>query len=411
MKKAFNITYGVFKIVSIFCWFLLLFLMTINFQDEIDQLFEIFFYYSIGLGIIFRHKFNINFEIVVLLLFANIYYFIFIDYNGFHPWSYTRVWTGASMMYFAGKMFMTQQTKKYFPILLLTFALGLFTYASLNMHLYITGDTPDGARVAYDFWAGHPIGATLMAAYYIAIGSLLFYALFYIKVKTLYINILLLVAIFIGAYHNILLSNRTYFVILFFTFIAMFPIHIVFKKKKALIELAGVALIIGIVYTIYKTDVFSIMTVIESTRWFTRMEFLVENGLTADPRFSVYRLVWPQIFTYPLGGYQMDLGGLTHAHNLWMDVLFTAGPYPFFLLIGYTVLILSTLGRVLINKQVHQDTKVILFSIYLGMHLYFMVEPILDGVPYVFSMFCIINGATYSYLRLVQTKDQIQKLI
>lgn len=361
------------------------------------------------MGIVFKHQFNINLEIVVLLLFANVYYFIFIDYNGFNPWSYTRLWTGASMMYFAGKMFMTHQTKKYFPIILLTFAVGLFTYASLNMHLYITSHTPAGTRVAYDFWAGHPIGSTLMAAYYIAIGSLLFYAIFYIKLKTIYVNIILLAAIFVGAYHNILLSNRTYFVILFFTFIAMFPIHFVFKKKKALLEFAIVALLIGVLLTIYNTDVFGIMTQIESTRWFGRMEFLVENGFIADPRFQVYGLVWPQIFMYPLGGYQMDLGGLSHAHNLWLDVLYTAGPYPFILLVSYSLLTLFTLSKVLISKHVAQDTKVILLSIYLGMHLYFMVEPILDGVPYVFSMFCILNGSTYSYIRFINLKENKQK--
>ncbi|MDO9629844.1 MAG: hypothetical protein Q7I99_08065, partial [Acholeplasmataceae bacterium] len=58
----------------------------------------------------------------------------------------------------------------------------------------------------------------------------------------------------------------------------------------------------------------------------------------------------------------------------------------------------STVARVVHSKFINKNTKVLVVSIFVAMNLHFMVEPILDGVPYLFSMFCLINGLTYQYL-------------
>jgi hypothetical protein len=169
-------------------------------------------------------------------------------------------------------------------------------------------------------------------------------------------------------------------------------------KISIMKKLIIIPIIFLVIYLVYRYDVFGVKVFIESSRWYIKILNTIENGILVDPRFTIYGLVKNQIFDYTFGGYQMDLGGLSHAHNMWLDVLYTAGIYPFFMLIAYTFMTATTIVRTIHSKFIEKNMKILILSIFIGINLHFLVEPILDGVPYWFSMFCLINGVTYQYL-------------
>ncbi|MCF7931500.1 MAG: hypothetical protein K9L02_08335, partial [Acholeplasmataceae bacterium] len=146
------------------------------------------------------------------------------------------------------------------------------------------------------------------------------------------------------------------------------------------------------------------------TLWYGRIIRTIDTGILSDGRFKVYGLIGPQLFLYPLGGYQMDIASLGYAHNLWLDVLYAVGTYGFFPLVAYTLLTFSTLGRMIASKKIDAGIKVLVTSIFIGFILNFSVEPILEGVPYIYFLFCLINGATYQYLIVRQKGITVDNL-
>ena len=125
-------------------------------------------------------------------------------------------------------------------------------------------------------------------------------------------------------------------------------------------------------------------------------------SLKEDPRKMVYQRALSQMFDYPFGGYKMSLG-LKYAHNLWIDVLYATGLIPFFFLVLYTIKSIQNIISIINNKTVDLQFKIVIFSIFSGCFLNFMVEPILEGVPFMFILFCLFNGMTRKYLDICKS--------
>lgn len=102
------------------------------------------------------------------------------------------------------------------------------------------------------------------------------------------------------------------------------------------------------------------------------------------------------MLAYPYGGSKILQGN--YAHNLWIDTINTVGIIPFYLITLYSILTMLNLIKLIKNNNIKDDIKHLLFSIYLGLSINFMLEPILEGVPYLFATMCIINGLTDRYL-------------
>ncbi|MDO9630121.1 MAG: hypothetical protein Q7I99_09505, partial [Acholeplasmataceae bacterium] len=334
-----NWIFKAFKILFIAIWMYLLLLITINFIDRINELIRIFFVYSIIFLILFKHKITFNLELVLLLLFGTSYYFMYTRYQYNLEWTHIRLWLGAPALYFAGKSFISEKTEKYFKWTLLLFAFGLFTYGFLGMLNYYTYLPPYNGVVTQDIWSGEVIGATLSGVYYTAIGSLFVYFIVNVKLKKFWYMQIVYFALFgLSIYFSIKLRNRTFFVITGIVILVGLFTNLYVYKKSIIKRLFYVPLVILFIYGIYHFNLLGVQDFITSTRWYIRVMETIDEGLLADPRFKVYGIVRDQIFLYPFGGYQMDLGGLTHAHNMWLDALHTAGVYSFFLLIAYTLM-------------------------------------------------------------------------
>ncbi|KWX87462.1 hypothetical protein AMQ83_12970 [Paenibacillus riograndensis] len=101
----------------------------------------------------------------------------------------------------------------------------------------------------------------------------------------------------------------------------------------------------------------------------------------------------------------MDIG-LNYAHNLWLDVLYSTGIIPFFLLAIFTMLCIKNVVYISKRRNVNKLFIFVIISVYAGYLLNFMVEPILEGVPYMFLSFCLLNGMIKKYFDLNKNTER-----
>lgn len=395
------------QMIVIIGWLLLLFLISLNYLNIINELMVRFLWYTGFLVIVLWHKPTFNLEFVLLLAFGTAYFFLYIQYRDYSKWTHIKYWLGAPGMYLLGKTFITQKTLSYYRWVIFAVVFGLFSYASLNMINYIYDENlGEGTRVAYDFWVGHAINAPLMGVYITGIGTLTIYNVFHLKwKKDWFIKIIQFAGLLLSIYYSIMLANRTYFLILMLLTTCLVLMEIILNFKKSIIPLLSITGAVLLIYGAYQINLFGMTQFIEGTLWFRRVIRTLDRGIWVDPRFDIYPLVWEQFKLYPLGGYQMDLGPLVYAHNLWLDVLFAVGHYPFYMITAYTALTLFTLVRMFISKHITLAIKMMALSVTLGYYINFMVEPILEGVPYIFFLICLINGATFEYVKQMNQKN------
>jgi hypothetical protein len=88
-----------------------------------------------------------------------------------------------------------------------------------------------------------------------------------------------------------------------------------------------------------------------------------DGGILNNVRFQAQRLALQQIFDYPMGGYQMNLGGLGQSHNTWLDMANAAGVIPFFAFTAYTLCSLCNLVKFIGNNYIFQKLLLTYFII------------------------------------------------
>ena len=123
-----------------------------------------------------------------------------------------------------------------------------------------------------------------------------------------------------------------------------------------------------------------------------------DGGILNNIRFKGQICAIRQLFTYPMGGYQMYLAGMQYAHNIWLDTANAAGLIPFTALVLYTLLSVYDLMKLLFKTDISQEIKYAMSGIYVAFFLYYMIEPALEAnilflIPWIF-----LNGVIYGCL-------------
>ena len=398
----------VIEIVAASLWFILLFLVSINVLYRINEAVILLLIGTFIYAIWYRHQFKINLEMLILFMFGTAYFMIYVQYMPISPRTYVMFWLGPPVMYFIGYLFLAKRNMYLMKWILFTVVFGLFTYGFLNMLPYFgdMSEYPD-IRIAYDFWEGYWVVATLEGIYFTGMASLLIYNLIHLSVKKhLLLKLINFAAIGFSTYFSILLENRTFFFLTAIVFVVVLLTELFLSKLKFYKPLIISLTFVALVYFGYQYDVFGVQSYVIATRWYRRFTNILDAGVLSDPRFPVYNLFKIQFLQYPLGGFQMDIAGLDYAHNLWIDVYYAVGIYPFILIVLYTLLTFVTMGRILVSRFIKKDMKILIFSLFIGYTINFMTEPILEGVPYIFMLFCLINGLSSKYLFLSHLKQK-----
>ncbi|MDC3423477.1 hypothetical protein NC797_03020 [Aquibacillus sp. 3ASR75-11] len=385
-------------------WLISVFLFSINLLEKGQ-------YWLIGLFItaliIINHKvskFKITIDLLLIFLFTVSYFIIFSLYRSAGMFTILVFLVGPIACFVLG-YFIVKTDYNFIVKSMITISIGLFIHGFLNMLKYfqIYGFRPSiSERIIPDIWTGVNIAATLQGTHYAIISSLLFYSIIVLKDrKHILVSSIIILATVLSAIFSFISGTRTLLVIIVINFCFSFLIY-GFQRRKNYKEFLKLLFAIlssfTVVYLIYISNTFGIKDFVLNSTWYLRSE---TNTLESDPRMLFWKTAISQMFQFPFGGYRM---GFSYAHNLWLDVLNATGLIPFFFLSIYTIKSFINLFTIIINEFVEIEFKIFIFSTFLGFVLQFMVEPILEGVPYMFLLFLLFNGMTKKYLDLCKSQ-------
>lgn len=275
---------------------------------------------------------------------------------------------------------------------LLIFALvaGFAVYGILNSYMWYAGYVVPGTRRWQDFWTGEIVPGTQHTAYYLPVLAMFVPAVVYFKEHKLKSIVLILLTAFFG-YSSLATRSRMSVVIfaLAACLQAVLFVCMDHKKVKKLVSskntwIAAFVLLLGLVVGGFLVkDAPVVVAFIENLG--------KGGGILNNVRFSAQQSALSQLFLYPMGGRQMELGR-EFCHNTWLDMANAGGVIPFFAFALYTLYTLYELLRFLFNKQMKAETKMMMTGLYTAFFLYLSVEPALDASIHLVTPWIFVNG-------------------
>ena len=93
-----------------------------------------------------------------------------------------------------------------------------------------------------------------------------------------------------------------------------------------------------------------------------------------------------------LGGSKIKNSGVGYAHDLLLDTYDEAGVFAFLALICFMISSVRTLLKCLKDMQMQLSYRTAVLSLYVAFFVEFFVEPIIQGLPWLFMLFCCVCG-------------------
>lgn len=115
----------------------------------------------------------------------------------------------------------------------------------------------------------------------------------------------------------------------------------------------------------------------------------ISYTMSASGRTELWSKSIGYIFNHPLGWNSQELG-YGYAHNLWLDTARVAGILPLIFLLIFTFLSISQIPNILKSKNYFFNINIL--STFIGLLALFFVEPIIEGLPSSFIIFCLLTG-------------------
>lgn len=291
------------------------------------------------------------------------------------------------------------EQKLYFLILLLI--IGFSIHGMLNSYMWYAGYAVPGTRRWPDFWNGNIVPGTQHAAYFMPAMAMFVPAVLYLKNKKVLNTIMIILTVFFG---YTAVSTRSRMSVLIFAIVAciQFLMYVVcewntvkklLKSKWLWIVCAG--LVTGIVAGFFLVKDTPVMSAFINNLG-------KDGGILNNVRFQAQGMALQQIFDYPMGGYQMDLGGLGQSHNTWLDIANAAGVIPFLGFTAYTVYSIFNLGKFIVRDGISTELKLMIIGVYGSFFLYFTIEPALEASIHWVTPWLFLNGLIYGKQRQVK---------
>ncbi len=287
--------------------------------------------------------------------------------------------------------------------LLVTFiAAGLLIHYALNW--YINFDSYE-FRDTIDIWSGESLAATGQAAIGCIPLALAIACIFSTCRKLFKVFAWITIVIVLG--YNLILSGRTLLLMaLILALLAFFHRFLSAKQGKmrtVLLILVGIA----IVLLIYEFNVFGVRSFVEDSPLYDRF-FAADNVMEFDDDTRLDRKLYylQNLYQYPLGGTNMR-EVIGHAHDIYLDTYDEAGVFAFLAVVVYILRSVGTLIKCLKDKTLPFALRQTILCVYTAIYIVFFLEPILQGMPWLFASFCLFEGYLHRLVRHNTTKKQL----
>ena len=265
--------------------------------------------------------------------------------------------------------------------------IGTFIHALLNFYTWTLGHE---GKVWHDFWPDSLCWVTTQHSFLaVPIVSLIAYGIYYLT-KKWYYSIFILISAVIANLINILYDNR---LVLVLTVVVLgmnviLCIYLNRTSKKVLIFCIGsVAILLIITALIIGLNIGGI----RNSTYFHNL-ISRDGGILRNIRFAGHVKAASQLLSHWKGGGTMDLLGLQHAHNYWLEMANQTGLMSFIPVTLFTISTFIDTIKLITNKTISHKLKYLLPSILMGIFLYHCVE--IGGVdrPDYFLYFTLVAG-------------------
>lgn len=284
-------------------------------------------------------------------------------------------------------------------VIIYILAAAFFIHGLLNMISFSQSNA--FSRELIDFWTQMPFKVTGQSMYYIILIGMLFYA-FEAKSMSIITKLIIVIGNVLVILFSTLTSTRTPLFIMIFVFFLGVILYLYLNnaniKKIFFIILGVLALAIG-AYFLYTFNVGGIKELYENSNLGQRMSTLSESYKANDPRISAQIYVLTHLLDYPLGGCKLilpinegTLERMEYAHSLWFDTAYRVGVIPFFFITIYTIIVATNIIKLIKNRSINNNIKYLLIPIVTAVFIQYALEPIMEGLIWMFLCGCFING-------------------
>ncbi len=373
--------------LSVFC---LLFFASMNFQAK-------FFYFVFGataIMLIFRRFFVIDYSAFIYLALGvwmaiyNLDEGILSMIRCLAPACFYMA--GMNMMLEDNRVFSINQDLDYFQkqgnTLLLAISLGSFAHYMMN---YIYNFGQELGRNTNDIWTGVAMAATGQNA--LACLMLGFAVAVLFLPKKEWHRVLASLCILAILLYNFILAGRTVVIILICLFIGGFiykKINKIAFKTRDFIYIGVLGLLVLVMFVF---NIGGIRDFVFGSELFSRFNVSFSSLTDDEARVGRKLNFISDAFLYPFGGLHLrEKYGF--AHDLLLDGYDEYGVVALALMLLMIVMGLVNLYKNLRYTSYSHNFKLILLLINVSILLEFMVEPILEGMPWLFSCYALING-------------------
>ena len=272
--------------------------------------------------------------------------------------------------YLAGSTGGADNREKDLMLLIFILLMGYSLHGLLNSYMWYAGYGVPGTRRWPDFWSGEIVPGTQHAAYFIPAMAMFVPALLYFK-KRKWLNMMVIFLTAFFGYTALSMRSRMTILIFIITVFVQCVMYAGFEwettkkrlKNKWLYILFGIVLAVMILGFIAVKDTPVVAAFINNLG--------KDGGILNNVRFTAQRLAIKQIFDYPMGGYQMDLGKLKMTHNTWLDMANAAGIIPCFSFVAYTIYNTCKMIFFLFTRDTEARTKIIVVGLFVSFVLFF----------------------------------------
>lgn len=240
---------------------------------------------------------------------------------------------------------------------------------------------------------GNQTAATLQNLYFVVPTGFLFY--FLIVYKGMLLKKLVGITFGLsGIFCSVINASRTMIIVSAIVFLVALLLYLIQNNKTdiAIVKyLCWLLALLIILLVIYNFNLFNWQTKFAQTALGQRTA-LLQNGIGNNSRWDYATEILSLLPNYSMG----NVPSTHYAHNLWIDIAKDAGVIPFVLFILFSFSNCHQCYRFLKNRIVSDEEKLFILPVIASFFLVFFTEPIMQGLPYIFALFCFVMGVIES---------------
>ena len=364
---------------------LMLFMSSMDFMS----LHYYFVFIAFALCVISKSK-TFSFDFCALMLFCfSVSYILFVTTSTssltsmLKPFTYPFCYCIGKNI-FASENITQTSIQKQTKIGVIVVSMGAFAHYLLNfaINMYAT------ERITIDFLTKEILSATGQAS--LSVMAVGVFAAMLFSETSKRAKILSIVGILLALLYNLVLSGRTLILLVLLSLGIAFLLSQGSRTLKKKIYTIIIVIVVAIlVIVIYNANILGVKTLISESNLVKRFEI---QDVEQDSRMD-YKLKYIDLlFEYPFGGNKIRSEVGHHAHDIYLDTYNEVGIIGFAFFAVFMIYSIISTFKMVKNKSLSSDVKITLFCVFSIVMIDFMVEPILQGMPWLFCCFCFIIG-------------------